>query len=219
MPQNTAPTSKKFSWAGGALCEPGPAWGLSASTLAHAVPVCAGATGLGFGAAPAGTAGIQIVLTAIARATAVPVLLIIFVTSFVGELLGRGGTLGRGAVGRIGAGPGSGRGLSLVPLRPGRGHHVGHGHGGGSVPARSGGRAGGPSGDRGAGECDRGSGWGGVCAVDRGAGAAWVAAAPAGSGDPHRGRRCVHRHRCGGAVAPAGQRDRAADGCDRVLVA
>ena len=93
MPQNTAPTSKKFSWAGGALCEPGPACGFFASTLAHALPVCAGATGLGFGAAAAGTAGIQIVLTANARAAAAPHFLIIFVTSFVGERTGRGGTL------------------------------------------------------------------------------------------------------------------------------
>jgi hypothetical protein len=59
MPQNVAPTVKKFSWAGGALCESGPACGFLASTLAHAVPVCAGATGLGFGAAAAGTAGAE----------------------------------------------------------------------------------------------------------------------------------------------------------------
>src|SRR5215475_11200309 len=57
MPQNAAPTAKKFSWAGGALCESEAACGLLASTLAHAVPVCAGATGLGFGAAAAVTAG------------------------------------------------------------------------------------------------------------------------------------------------------------------
>src|SRR5215471_5515978 len=96
MPQNAAPTAKKFSWAGGALCESEPACGLLASTLAHAVPVCAGATGLGFGVAAAGTAGMQIAAAASARATAAPRFLIIFVTSFVGERTGRGGTLGPG---------------------------------------------------------------------------------------------------------------------------
>src|SRR6266496_4510613 len=121
MPQNTAPISKKFCWAGGALCEAGPACGFFASTLAHAVPVCAGATGLGFGAAAADRAGIQIVLMASARATAVPLLLIIFVTSFVGERTGRGGTLGRRAVGGNGAGPGSGPGASPGSAETGEG--------------------------------------------------------------------------------------------------
>ena len=55
-PQNAAPTSPKFCCAAGALWEPSPAWGLCEITFTHAVPVWAGATGLGLGPAEAGAA-------------------------------------------------------------------------------------------------------------------------------------------------------------------
>lgn len=71
-----APTAEKFSWAGGALCEFSPACGLFASTLRHAVPVCAGATGLGFGAATAGTAA-SALMANVAKAAAQVFLIIL----------------------------------------------------------------------------------------------------------------------------------------------